>query len=98
MKLNKSDMHNLGCLKLAEMGVWTDDQCLSNMNWGRRTRKRTQERYLKRLIEKLADINMKHPGLIEELFEYSGTEKLKEIAEKNNLHVVDETTKEESHD
>lgn len=86
MKLNKEDLHNLGCLKLAEMGVWTDEECLNSMKWGNRYRNRTQKRYLKKLVEKLADINMKEPGLIEELFEYKGDEKLAELCDKHNIN------------
>lgn len=89
MKTNKRDLHNLGCLKLAEMGVWTDDECLAEMNWGRMTKKRTQERYLARLCERLASINMQEPGLIEEMFTKQGKEKLKDIAEQHNLNVLD---------
>jgi len=60
MKLNKTDIYNLGCLQLAREGAYSDDECLQAMNWGNKTRARTQSRYLKKLVNVLANINTQH--------------------------------------
>lgn len=88
-KLSKRDFHNLGCLKLAEMGIWKDDEALNNMQW-ESPRPRAQRRYLKKMINILTDINRIEPGLIEHLFDYNGTEKLREIAEQRNIPIIEE--------
>lgn len=67
-KLNKVDLYNLSCLKLAQIGVWTSQRCLDSMKWGKRTRTRSQDRYLKSMVETLARIDREQPGLLESLF------------------------------
>jgi len=88
MKLNKTDLHNMGCLKLREMDVWDSQTCLDNLKWGKRTSERSQERYVKRLMEKLLQIEMKEPGLIDYLFDQSIQPKINELKQiKENRNV-----------
>lgn len=80
-KLNKADLYNLSCLKLAQMGVWDSQRCLDSMKWGTRTRTRSQDRYLKSMVETLARIDREQPGLLEDLFKIQ-TDNL--ITKENN--------------
>lgn len=83
MKLNKTDIYNLGQLQLAREGALTDDECMNAINWGNRRRARTQSRYLKRLVEILGYINKQHN--LSQKFDESGENKLELLKEKNNV-------------
>jgi hypothetical protein len=65
MKLSKDDIFNLSCLKLSQMGVWTNERCLETMRFGKKQRTRTQKRYLKKMVEILFKIDSQQPGLLE---------------------------------
>ena len=66
--LNKTDLYNLSCLKLSQMGIWDSQRCLDSMRWGTRKRTRSQDRYLKKMVETLSRIDREQPGLLESLF------------------------------
>jgi len=81
MKIKKDDLFNLSCLKLFEMGVWTEERCLNAIKWGNRNTTRSQDRYIKRMIKLLLDIDNNQPGLIEEHFKNNIQPTLSELQE-----------------
>jgi hypothetical protein len=82
MKLSEDDLYNLSCLKLAQMGVWDSQRALDSMRFGRKTRTRTQKKYLKKMVELLFQIDTECPGLIEKSLEIETVKKM--IKEKEN--------------
>lgn len=67
MLLTHNDLFNLGQLQLAILGAQSWDECANNIKYGKRTRARTQGKYIKSLMKLLIQYEQQHPDQIKNL-------------------------------